>query len=265
MFEKILGRENMTTINPIIEEILAMKREELTEEMTKAAVAMVRGATSPEFNKETVEKTIESFHEQGFHADEAILWVTTLKEKMMEEVEALNVDNTRKHEILVALVEALIQPFEAAASQVDGASLTIGWLKNDPAAVIPTYAHATDACADLYAIEDMTISKHAMGEKVHTGLRADIPEGWFLEIRARSGMSAKTPIRLSNSVGTIDSGYKGEIMVLVDNISGKDYEIKAGDRIAQIRPVRNYTFRSIEVNDIGTSDRGEGGFGSSGK
>lgn len=265
MFETILGKETMEAINPAIEDVLAMKREDLSEEMTQGVIAMLRGAFSSEESEETVQDMIKQFHQKGFNSEGALEFVEELREKMLEEVNALNIDNTRKVRILTSLVDALLQPFKTAALMTDGASLTIGWLKTQPEAVIPTYAHETDACADLYAVEDQKIGKHTCGTMVHTGLRANIPDGWFLEIRSRSGMAAKTPLRISNGVGTIDSGYKGEILVLFDNISGKDYEIHAGDRIAQIRPVPNYRFRSTEVKDIGTSERGEGGFGSSGK
>lgn len=265
MFEKILGREMMVEINPVIDDILAMDRTAMSDEMVKASVAMLKGATAPEANKTTINDIVTEFQNRGFDTSTAFAIIEDMREKMNAEVQELNIDNEYKLEIMHGLIEALLQPFSVAANKLDGAALTVGWLKTEPNAVIPTYAHDTDACADLYAIEDMKIAKHTCGAMVRTGLKANIPDGWFLEIRSRSGMAAKTPLRIANSVGTVDSGYKGEIMVLFDNISGKDYEIKAGDRIAQIRPVPAYRFRSEEVTNIGDSDRGEGGFGSSGK
>jgi dUTP pyrophosphatase len=77
-------------------------------------------------------------------------------------------------------------------------------------------------------------------------------------------MGTKTPLRLSNSVGLIDSGYRGEIMALYDNISDSPYTINAGDRIAQLLVMPNYRFQAKVVDVLTESDRGEGGFGSSG-
>lgn len=134
-----------------------------------------------------------------------------------------------------------------------------------PGAVIPHYVHDTDAGMDIYANEDILIPAHAYGVLVKTGLKCAIPEGWQLAIRPRSGMSKKTPIRLSNCVGTIDSGYRDEIGVLVDNISDIDYTINNGDRIAQFIVEKVYKGKWDIVEDVSTigENRG-GGFGSSG-
>ena len=130
-------------------------------------------------------------------------------------------------------------------------------------AIIPTYAHKTDAGADIYANEDINIE----GGKtviVKTGLKVAIPEGWEIQIRPRSGMSAKTPIRIANAPGTIDAGYRDEIGVICHNTSTKDYSIKKGDRIAQmvISPVPMINFIEGNVTNI-EGNRG-GGFGSTG-
>lgn len=265
MFERVFGQKLMADINPAIEEILQLPDENITEEMVQASVAMLKGATAPEANEATIADTAKEFENKGFNSLSALAYIDQMRAKMENEITELKIDNEGKITIIRGLADALLQIFVAAANRLDGCSLTVGWLKTESNAVIPIYAHDTDACADVYAIEDQKIAKHTCGAMVRTGLRANIPDGWFLEIRSRSGMAAKTPLRIANGVGTIDSGYKGEIMVLFDNISGKDYEIKAGDRIAQIRPVPAYKFRSVEVENVGTSERGEGGFGSSGK
>lgn len=132
-------------------------------------------------------------------------------------------------------------------------------------AVIPTYAHPCDAGVDLYVSEDCVANA---GEVtfVHTGLAMKIPKGYEGQIRPRSGMSAKTKIRISNAPGTIDSNYRGEIQILVDNYGSAPFVISKGDRIAQMvfNKVPTADFEEGEVETEKDNTRGENGFGSSG-
>ena len=134
-------------------------------------------------------------------------------------------------------------------------------------AIIPSYANKGDAGFDLHSID--TINVPADGTvRVRTGLTMAIPEGYELQIRPRSGLSFKSKIRISNSPGTIDSGYRGEILILVDNISqngAEAYRINAGDRIAQgvLKPIVKAEFEEVDDLDDDT-ERGTDGFGSSG-
>ncbi|HAA43562.1 MAG TPA: dUTP diphosphatase [Ruminiclostridium sp.] len=147
-------------------------------------------------------------------------------------------------------------------------------------AIIPTYANEGDAGMDVYAAEDVLIEP---GETVivPTGIKFAIPKGYEIQVRPRSGISYKTPLRIANSPGTIDSGYRGELGIIITNTSERNdyplieinsdgnkkgtYKIKKGDRIAQIvlQAVPRINFVKVDsVKDIGT-DRG-GGFGSTG-
>lgn len=131
-------------------------------------------------------------------------------------------------------------------------------------AQIPSYAHVTDACADIYADETIII---APGETklVSTGIALAIPEGFVCHIYARSGLSSKTSCRLANSVGIIDAGYRDEIKVPCWNAGIEPLEITQGMRIAQMDIMPSPAIEFSLVNDvkaIGT-DR-LGGFGSSG-
>lgn len=135
--------------------------------------------------------------------------------------------------------------------------------KLDSNAIIPTYAHPTDAGADVYALENVAIMPHTT-ELVRTGLKMAIPKGYAGFIYPRSGTSLKTNLRVANSVGVIDSDYRGELCVIMTNIGDKIETINAGDRISQfiIAPVPMMVFEETIIND--ETDRGEGGFGSSG-
>lgn len=98
---------------------------------------------------------------------------------------------------------------------------------------------------------------------IKTGLKMAIPEGYEIQVRPRSGLSAKTKLRIANSPGTLDFDYRGEVGIIVDNIGVGTLIIKHGERIAQLvlAPVFQAEF---EEGDIGQTERGEGGFGSTG-
>lgn len=155
----------------------------------------------------------------------------------------------------------------------------------DERAKIPEYAHITDAGMDVYALEDTTI---APGETklVPLGIKIAIPVGYAVLVQPRSGLSAKSKLRVANTPGLIDSGYRGELKVIIENIDnpirglhprddglldvgsieyGQSYTIGAGERIAQLRLVEVPHMAFYQVDKLEESDRGEGGFGSSGK
>jgi len=131
-------------------------------------------------------------------------------------------------------------------------------------AQIPAYQTAEAAGFDLHSTEDIII---APGERklIGTGLAFEIPIGYEIQIRPRSGLAYKHGITVLNTPGTIDSDYRGEIKVLLINHSNENFEIKIGERIAQavIKEVIQATFE--EVNELNETARGAGGFGSTGK
>lgn len=152
-------------------------------------------------------------------------------------------------------------------------------------AVIPFYARQGDAGMDLVSVADVTILP---GETaiIPTGLAMGIPPGYEIQIRPRSGMSAKTKLRIANSPGTIDSNYRGEIGIICDNIAEEFVQaemkfdggmltvedeqpqnvihIKKGDRIAQAVLAEVPTAVFEEVDDLDETNRGADGYGSSG-
>lgn len=128
-------------------------------------------------------------------------------------------------------------------------------------AIIPTYAHSTDAGADIYAIEDITLKPHET-VIVPTGLKVAIPSGYEIQIRPRSGLSLKTNLRIANAPGTIDAEYRGEVGVIVSNIGNLSYTIKQGDKIAQMVIMPVPMIKWSEVTELDKTKRGEGGYGS---
>lgn len=132
-------------------------------------------------------------------------------------------------------------------------------------AITPTYATDGSACFDLYAIEDSFIDDIGHPNiKVPTGLAFEIPQGWQMLIFSRSGHAAKNNVRLANCVGVVDSDYRGEVKVLLAADIDAQLAIKKGDRIAQAQLMPVHRVEFAEVDDLSDTERGAGGFGSTG-
>lgn len=132
-------------------------------------------------------------------------------------------------------------------------------------AVLPEYAHGPgeDAGLDLRSIESVTLEP-GVPRLVRTGLAIEVPPGYEAQIRPRSGLALKHAITLPNSPATIDPGYRGEIRVILLNLGRETYHVHAGDRIAQM-VIAKYEAIEWEEAELGSSNRGTGGFGSSGR
>ena len=129
---------------------------------------------------------------------------------------------------------------------------------------LPDYARAGDAGMDVYSTIDCTI---APGQRaiVPIGIAIALPEGFVCFAHPRSGLAAKNGISIVNSPGTIDSGYRGEIKIILINTDAKEtFEVKRGDRIAQLVFQKFESARFFEVEVLPESQRGGGGFGSTG-
>ncbi len=141
----------------------------------------------------------------------------------------------------------------------------VKWSKIHPNAIIPKPAYPGDAGVDLAVVEDCML--HPLERKlIGTGLKVEIPQGYELQIRPRSGMAVKTTLMIANSPGTIDCNYRGEVKIIVWNTAGYYYSIKAGTKIAQAVLQKLPIVEHIEVSEeeLTNTDRGEKGFGSSG-
>ncbi|MDX1620399.1 MAG: dUTP diphosphatase [Nitriliruptorales bacterium] len=135
--------------------------------------------------------------------------------------------------------------------------------KLDPAAVLPAYAHDGDAGLDLAAVESKAFAPGERGA-VGTGLAVAIPSGWVGLVHPRSGLALKSGLTVVNAPGTIDSGYRGELKVLLVNLGDEPVEIVPGDRIAQLVLQRVGWAEVVEVEALDETGRGAGGFGSTG-
>ena len=127
----------------------------------------------------------------------------------------------------------------------------------------PSYAKPGDAGADLRSTADLVLAAGARA-LVGTGVRIAMPDGFVGLVHPRSGLAAKSGITVLNSPGTVDAGYRGEILVTLINTSDIDFEIKRGDRIAQLLFQRVERAIFVPVAELPQSERGVTGFGSSG-
>jgi dUTP pyrophosphatase len=137
--------------------------------------------------------------------------------------------------------------------------------KLHPDATLPEYAHGPeeDAGMDVRSVEDVVLTP-GVPHAVATGLALEIPSGYEVQIRPRSGLALKHAITLPNAPATIDPGYRGELKVILLNLGKAPYEIQVGDRVAQI-VVAKYEAVTWDEGDLADSVRGVGGFGSSGR
>lgn len=131
---------------------------------------------------------------------------------------------------------------------------------------LPAYETSGSAGMDLRAnLEEPVILKPMERKLIPTGLFIELPEGFEAQIRPRSGLAAKHGVTVLNTPGTVDADYRGEIKVILVNLSNEPFEIKRGDRIAQMVIARHERVEWEKVEILSDTERGEGGFGHTGK
>ena len=240
----------------LIEDIVSLDEKDLTQDKVDFILNNLKDNFNQ--NKETIRQELLSGRSH-FEVKNMLDDYNSAKEKIINELELSGL----KKELLQNILNEISNTVEEAISNKD---TVVHFELCHPDAKVPTYAHDTDAGADIYAPEDITIPAGASGFLVNTGFKMALENGWEAQIRSRSGMARKTGLRISNGIGTIDSSYRDLVGVLFDNISDKDYEIKKGDRIAQMVVAPNYHFSPQVIDDI-TSIEGNrnGGWGSSGR
>ena len=131
---------------------------------------------------------------------------------------------------------------------------------------LPRYATPLSAGMDVRAnIDEAVVLRPLERAMIPTGLSIELPEGYEMQIRPRSGLAAKHGITVLNSPGTIDADYRGEIRVILVNLSNEEFRIEAGERIAQMVVARHEQVEWELTEELAESERGKGGFGSTGK
>lgn len=178
--------------------------------------------------------------------------------KIIADLRSLTDANPNKVELITMILDIF-------SGEFCDAEVFVEFLHKDEKSKLPAYAHLTDAGADVFVNNDITVVPGCMGFIVPTGMKMAIPVGWQLSVRPRSGLSHKTLIRVSNAPGTIDSDYRDEVGIIIDNFDGAPFIVKNGDRLAQLVLEKVYKAKYTEVPSVANigNDRG-GGYGSSG-
>ncbi|MGL4913171.1 MAG: dUTP diphosphatase [Romboutsia sp.] len=140
-------------------------------------------------------------------------------------------------------------------------TLKIKKIHND--AIIPNFAHKGDAGMDLYSIEEVNIPSTET-RLIKTGISIALPKNTEAQVRPRSGLALKHSVTVLNTPGTIDEGYRGEIGIILINHGKEDFVVSKNMKIAQMVVKPTYDINILEVEELNDTDRGNGGFGSSG-
>lgn len=143
-------------------------------------------------------------------------------------------------------------------------SIQVGFVRLDAGVPVPRYAHPGDAGADLAIAEDCDL---APGQRklVGTGLAVVLPDGWAGFVHPRSGLAARSGLTIVNAPGTIDAGYRGEVKIcLLNTDQHTPIQLRRGDLVAQLVVQRVEAVDFVELDALPTSDRGAGGYGSTG-
>ena len=263
MDEQLMMDPNIKTFMNTINDLKHIDENLITDDILPVILDNINNAFSKEEMNNAVNLIIQNLEMHSIPRAEAKESVTALKDFVNQIVygDEIIVGNRRK--VIDKVIEKMFEIFDTAFDKYHSYAIELPIMLEDGAQA-PTYAHDSDAAADLYALEDTDLNAHTYGNKIRTGVHIQLPEGWLAMILPRSSIGAKTPFRLSNSVGLIDSGYRGELGVLYDNTSDASMYIKKGDRIAQMLVMPSYRFKANIVDSLEDSDRGEGGFGSTG-
>lgn len=154
------------------------------------------------------------------------------------------------------------------ATSTNNTDVVVKVKRLDERAKLPERKTEGSACFDVYALEEVYVRNLNAEDKavmIRTGLAFEIPKGYHMKLFLRSSIGYNTKLRLANQTGIIDSDYRGELKVLVENPSRTPVKLEAGTRIAQILIEKNVPVSFSEVEELEETERGEGGIGSTGK
>lgn len=256
----------MNELNSFLEAfqgLLDIPDDELNDEMMKVILENVEQNFAPELVAQSINQTIQNLEDQNLTKENAIASVEAVKNILKDSIYGNKEYAGNKKILLDIIIGKIFNIFDTAVEKYHSYAIELP-IQLEEGAQVPIYAHDSDAAADLYAMEDIEIPAHFLSVPVKTGVHIQLPEGWVAMILPRSSIGAKTSLRLSNSQGVIDSGYRGEIRALYDNVGTESYTIHKGDRIAQMYIMPSYRFKAKVVDSLEDSDRGEAGFGSTG-
>ena len=255
--------DSWKAIEELVATVMKLPDDTLTPETAKSIEGAINGALTEEMLNAGATTIIQQYDNLHYTKAQVHNNIAALADDINDYIDTLQPSETKRK-----LVNACFSPLTKMSELVLNSyhapdfilPMTISANGHEP-----TYAHTTDAAADIYAAADMTLAPHSLSNVIPTGLRIALPEKWAAYILPRSSIGMKTGLRLSNSIGVIDSGYRGEIGVMYDNHADTEYVIHKGDRIAQMIVLPTFQFTANPVDILDQTDRNDGGFGSTGK
>ena len=255
--------DNLQPLQEIIGSIMEFDEASLTPTLVENISETIKSLITPSMRANTITAIKKDFDVRQVNKAEVNQYYLNLKNNIELLINELQ-PSQQKLTLLNSVFTPMLEMIEEVVNTYHVYDIILP-MTLEEGAQEPAYAHDTDACADLYAADTIILPAHSLSNMIRTGVHIQLPEGWLAMIFPRSSIGAKTGLRLSNSVGIIDQGYLGQLGVLYDNTSNSDYTINKGDRIAQLMIMPSYCFKAQIVDHLKETDRGEGGFGSSGK
>lgn len=233
------------------------------QDLPDESIELILPQIEDEFKKlveeqDLINKTKTEFLEQGYTLAD-IKAIKQSYDDIANDYFKLVSPTSPKGRYLSGLINVYKDILDKIAQEGFSRTVNIRVLKETENAILPTYAHFGDAGADLYANEEIDIQPNEV-KIIPTGLRVEIPDGYEMQVRPRSGMTTKTPV--IGQFGTVDSGYRGPLGVMLYNHGSEVYRVQKGDRIAQAVIAPTYHGNFLVVNSLSDTERGEGGFGS---
>jgi len=258
-----MQNDGLQPLQEIVQSIMEFNDVSLTPTLVNNLTESINSLMTPSMRESTIAAIKDDFDKRQINKAEVNQYYINLKNNIATLINELK-PSQQKLALLNSVFDPMISMVEEVVRTYHVYDIVLP-MTLDEGAQEPTYAHETDAAADLYAADTVVLPAHSISNMVRTGVHIQLPEGWIAMIFPRSSIGSKTGLRLSNSAGIIDQEYLGPLGVLYDNISDSDYTINKGDRIAQLMVMPSYHFKAKIVDKLTPTTRGEGGFGSSGK
>ena len=258
-----MQNDGLQPLQDIVQSIMEFNDVSLTPTLVNNLTESINSLITPSMRDSTIAAIKNDFDRRQVNRAEVNQYYINLKNNIATLINELK-PSQQKLTLLNSVFDPMISMVEEVVRTYHVYDIVLP-MTLDEGAQEPTYAHETDAAADLYAADTIVLPAHSISNMVRTGVHIQLPEGWIAMIFPRSSIGSKTGLRLSNSAGIIDQEYLGPLGVLYDNISDSDYTINKGDRIAQLMVMPSYHFKAKIVDKLTPTTRGEDGFGSSGK
>ena len=255
--------DSWKAIEELISTVMSIPDDTLNDVMMQSIEGAINGAVTEEMINTGTAALMAQYDSLHYTKSQVMDNISSIMADITSYIDELQ-PSEHKRPLLLACFSPITKMFDRLLDTYHAPAIKLPMTLAE-GATMPTYAHSTDAAADLYALEDTDINAHTYGNKIRTGVSIQLPDGWLAFILPRSSIGSKTPFRLSNSVGLIDSSYRGELGILYDNTSDDNLYIKKGARIAQLLVMPSYQFVPEVVDKLDETERGEGGFGSTGE